>query len=348
MPSDALSKVRRLMTVLLLVLVVAAAGAALAAWLPRVLDRLLTVRNAEMDGRLRTMNETVDRRLADLDTKVDRRLEHASKQTNAIHEKLGAVGQATELLAEQAKGLGELQQILRPPKARGGFGELLLGQLLADRLPPTAYSLQYGFSGGERVDAVIKVDRLVPIDSKFPLDNFERMLAADNDIERQQHEKLFARDVKGHVDAIASKYIRPEEGTYDFAFMYLPSEAIYYELACGKTGALLQYAHGKRVLPVSPTTLTAYLQVIVLGLKGLQIEQHAQEVMAYCAQLQNDFGKFKEDFELVGTHVGRAANKFSDAQKRLGRFETKLEQAGDAPEQLPAEAHELPRAVDAA
>jgi DNA recombination protein RmuC len=337
------------MTILLLVLVVIAAGAALAAWLPRVLDRSLASRNAEMDGRLQAMNEIVDRRLADLDTKVDRRLEHASKQTKAIHEKLGAVGQATELLAEQARGLGELQQILRPPKARGGFGELLLGQLLADRLPPTAYSLQYGFSGGERVDAVIKVDRLVPIDSKFPLDNFERMVAADNDIERQQHEKLFARDVKGHVDAIAGKYIRPEEGTYEFAFMYLPSEAIYYELACGKTGALLQYAHDKRVLPVSPTTLTAYLQVVVLGLRGLQIEQHAQEVMSYCAQLQTEFGKFKEDFELVGTHLDRAQKKFLESEKHLGKFETKLEQASDSPAELPAaQAQELPRAADAA
>ena len=191
---------------------------------------------------------------------------------------------------------------------------------------------------------MIKVDRLVPIDSKFPLDNFERMLGAENDIERQQFEKLFARDVKSHVDAIGGKYIRPDEGTYDFAFMYLPSEAIYYELACGKTGSLLAYAHDKRVLPVSPTTLTAYLQVIVLGLKGLQIEQHAQEVMAYCSRLQSDFGKFKEDFELVGTHVGRAQNKFMDAQKRLGRFESKLEQAGEAPAELPAEVHELPGA----
>src|SRR3954471_21899476 len=350
MPSDALSKVRRLMTVLLLVLVVAAAGAALAAWLPRVLDRLLTVRNAEMDGRLRTMNETVDRRLAELDTKVDRRLEHATKQTNAIHKQLGDVGRATQQLAEHAKDLGQLQQVLRPPKARGGFGELLLGQLLADRLPPTAYSLQYGFDGGERVDAVIKVDRIVPIDSKFPLDNFERMLAADNDIERQQFEKLFARDVKSHVDAIAGKYIRPDEGTYDFAFMYLPSEAIYYELVCGRTGALLAYAHEKRVLPVSPTTLTAYLQVIVLGLKGLQIEQHAHEVMAYCAQLQTEFGKFKEDFELVGTHLDRAQKKFLESEKHLGKFETKLEQAADSPAELPAaaEAQELPRAADAA
>ena len=338
------------MTLLAIILVLAAGGAALVVWLSRVLDRLLGTRNAEMDQRLQAMTSTMDRRLGELDTKVDRRMEHASKQTNAIHKQLGDVGRATTLLAEHAKELGQLQQILRPPKARGGFGELLLGQLLRDRLPPTAYALQYGFEGGERVDAVIKVDRIVPIDSKFPLDNFERMLSAANDIERQQFEKAFARDVKAHVDAIAGKYIRPDEGTYDFAFMYLPSEAIYYELACGKTGALLDYAHGKRVLPVSPTTLTAYLQVIVHGLKGLQIEQHAQEVMAYCAQLQKDFGKFKEDFELVGKHLGNAHDRFVDAGKRLGRFETKLEQAADTPAELsaPAEAHELPRAVDAA
>src|SRR5437016_2910081 len=350
MSSDALSKVRRLMTALLILLIVLLAGAALFAWLPRVLDRLLTTRNSEMDGRLQAMNEIVDRRLAELDTKVDRRLEHATKQTNAIHEKLGAVGEATQLLAEQAKGLGELQQILRPPKARGGFGELLLGQLLADRLPPTAYSLQYGFAGGERVDAVIKVDRLVPIDSKFPLDNFERMAAADNDIERQQHEKLFARDVKGHVDAIASKYIRPDEGTYDFAFMYFPSEAIYYELACGRTGQLLAYANDRRIFPVSPTTLTAYLQVIALGLKGMQIEQHAHEVMAYCAQLTKDFGKFKEDFDLVGTHLGRANSSFGKAEKRLDKFELKLDQAADSHELDSAGdvVAELPRAADAA
>jgi DNA recombination protein RmuC len=336
------------MTAVLILLAIVAAGAALAAWLPRMLDRLLAARNSEVDGRLEAITATMDRRLGELDTKVDRRLEHATKQTNAIHEKLGAVGQATELLAEQAKGLGELQQILRPPKARGGFGELLLGQLLGDRLPPTAYSLQYGFAGGERVDAVIKVDRMVPIDSKFPLDNFERMVAADNDIERQQFEKLFARDVKAHVDAIASKYIRPDEGTYDFAFMYLPSEAIYYELACGRTGALLEYAHGKRVVPVSPTTLTAYLQMIVLGLRGLQIEKHAEEIMAKCARLQTEFGKFKEDFELVGTHLDRAQKKFFESGKHLGKFETKLEQATDSPAELPAAAQELPRAVDAA
>jgi DNA recombination protein RmuC len=317
-------------------------------WLVRHLQLELAALRSETGTQLADRNADVDRRLEAMTSTLDRRLESTAQTAGEIHRRLGELGRANEEILARANDLKRLEVALRPPKARGGFGELLLENLLRDRLPPTAFALQYGFACGERVDAVVKVDRLVPIDSKFPLDNFERMLGAENDIERQQFEKLFARDVKAHVDAIAGKYIRPDERTYEFAFMYLPSEAIYYELACGKTGALLAYAHDKRVLPVSPTTLMAYLQVIVLGLKGLQIEQHAQEVMAYCAQLQGDFGKFKEDFELVGTHVGRAQNKFVDAQKRLGRFETKLEQAGDAPAELSAEAHELPRAVDAA
>jgi len=338
-------------------LLVLAGGAALAVWLTRALqgfkvdsDAALAARNAEVGRQLEGITATMDRRLGELDTKVDRRMEHASKQTNAIHKQLGEVGQATMQMAEQAKELSQLQQILRPPKARGGFGELLLGNLLRDRLPPEAYSLQYGFKSGERVDAVIRVDRLAPIDAKFPLNNFERLVDAQESSERELHEKAFARDVKGHVDAISSKYIRPDEGTYDFAFMYLPSEAIYYELVCGKTGALLSYAHEKRVLPVSPTTLTAYLQVVLLGLKGLQIEQHAHEVMAYCAQLQKDFGRFKEDFDLVGTHLGRANSSFGKAERRLDKFELKLDQAADSHELDSAGdvVAELPRAADAA
>src|SRR6186997_1434666 len=334
-----------------LVLLLGFAGlAAGSVWLVRFLRTELDALRAESGAQLAERNAEVDRRLEAMTSTLDRRLESTTKTAGDIHRQLGELGRANEEILARANDLKRLEHALRPPKARGGFGELLLANLLADRLPPTAYALQYGFSSGERVDAVIKVDRIVPIDSKFPFDNFERMVAAENDIERQQHEKLFARDVKTHIDAIASKYIRPDEGTYDFAFMYLPSEAIYYELACGKTGALLAYAHDKRVLPVSPTTLTAYLQVVVLGLKGLQIEKHAHEVMAYCAQLHTEFGKFKEDFELVGTHLDRAQKKFLESEKHLGKFETKLEQASDSPAELPAaaEAHELPRAADAA
>jgi DNA recombination protein RmuC len=320
--------------VILIVLFVCAAGAVAAWWLPRLLASFhaqtrgeLAERNADVDRRLEAVVETMDRRLSQLDTKVDRRLESAQRTSSEIHERLGKQAEATAQMLEQAKGLSRLEHALRPPKARGGFGELLLENLLRDRLPASAYEMQYGFKTGERVDAVIRVDKLVPVDAKFPLDNFERMAEADGDEERQLYEKAFGRDVKQHVDAIASKYIRPGEGTYEFALMYLPAEGVYYELMCGKTGALLRYAHDKRVFPVSPTTLTAQLQVIALGLKGLQIEQNAQEVMAYCAELQKDFGRFKEDFEIVGKHLGNAGARYADAEKRLDRFEGKLERA---------------------
>src|SRR5204863_261246 len=171
------------MLTIALTLVLLAALGALAVWLAKTLDGFraqtesgLDSRNADVERRLQGVTGTLDRRLGLLDEKVDRRLEQASKQRNAIHEKLGDVGRATTTLAEHAKELGQLQQVLRPPKARGGFGELLLGNLLRDRLPADAYQLQYGFKSGERVDAVIKVDRLAPIDAKFPLDNFETKL----------------------------------------------------------------------------------------------------------------------------------------------------------------------------
>jgi DNA recombination protein RmuC len=339
-----------------LALIVLGAVAALAYWLPRALADSqvdaagqLAERNAAMERRLQGLNETMDRRLAELDTKVDRRLESASKTTTQVHERLVKLDEANAQMLERAKELSRLEHALRPPKARGGFGELMLENLLRDRLPATAYSLQYGFKTGERVDAVIRVNRLVPIDAKFPLDNFARLVEAQDTAERVLHEKAFARDVKGHIDAIATKYIRPDEGTYEFAFMYLPSEAVYYELACGKTGELLSYAHERQIVPVSPSTFTAYLQMIVLGLKGMQIEEHAQEVMAYCAQLQKDFGRFKDDFDLVGKHLGNAQNKFVDAEKRLDTFENKLDQAADSRELDEADVvAELPRAADAA
>ena len=347
-----------MVTVALIVVLAAAFGAVLV-WVARLLrgelahmrtdsSAQLGERTAEVDRRLAAMVATMDRRLSELDTKVDRRLEGASKTTEAIHERLGKVGEATAQVLEQAKDLKRLEQVLRPPKARGGFGELLLENLLRDRLPPEAFTLQYGFSTGERVDAVVRVEKLIPVDAKFPLDNYERLVEAEDDAQRVLHERAFARDVKGHVDSIAAKYIRPGDGTFDFALMYLPAEGVYYELVCGKTGALLQYAHGKRVFPVSPTTLYTQLQVIALGLKGLQIEETAHEVMAYVAQLRSDFGKFKEDFDLLGKHLGHAHTKYSEAERRLDRFEGRLDEASDRQAVETIEVAELPRALDAA
>jgi DNA recombination protein RmuC len=328
-----------------ILLVVLAAVAAGAVFLPRLLRGELRALQEKTAGELAARNAEFELRLQGLEQSLNTRLAATTQTTTQIHERLGQMTRATTEMIDRAKELGKLEQALRPPKARGGFGELLLENLLRDRLPPDAYDVQYTFESGERVDAVIRAGgRLLPVDAKFPLDNFERMTAAEGE-EQQLHERAFARDVKGHIDAIASKYIRPELGTFDLAFMYLPAEAIHYELVSGKTGALLAYAHERRVFPVSATTLTAYLQMIVLGLKGMQIEQRAEEVMRYCAALQQDFGKFKEDFDLVGTHLSRAHGKYADAEKRLDRFETRLDQAADEQAELDAE---RPRALDAA
>ena len=337
------------MTTILLVLLAAALALA-AARVFRVLRAELQALRSESARQLAERNGEVDRRLEAMTATMDRRLETATKTTSAIHQQLGRLGQANAEILARANDLKKLEQALRPPKARGGFGELLLGNLLRDRLPQGAYELQYGFRTGERVDAVIRVERLVPIDAKFPLDNFERLADAETDDERLLHERAFSRDLRNHVDAIAQKYIRPDEGTYDFALMYLPSEGVYYELVGGKTGALLQYAHDKRVFPVSPTTFTSQLQVIALGLKGMQIEQRAHEVMAYVAQLQGDFARFRDDFQVVGKHIGNAQSRFAEAEKRLDRLDTKLERAVETEAEIQpgAVAQELPRALDAA
>ena len=344
------------MTLLATLAVMVAGGGALALWLGRRLGE----QGAELTRALGSVAEGSDRRLAALETKVDRRLEgldgrllstqeSAGKTATEIVARLGKLdGTAAQMLA-RANDLARLEHALRPPKARGGVGEILLGNLLRDSLPPDAYRLQHTFRTGERVDAVIRVDKLVPVDAKFPLDNFERLGTAGDEEQRALHEKAFVRDVRTHVDAIASKYILPAEGTYDFALMYLPAESVYYELVCG-TGNAYGYALGKRVFPVSPTTLHAYLLVITLGPKGLQIEQHAQEVMAYCGQLARDFERFRGDFDVVGKHISNAQSKYGEADRRLERLGARLERATDWQDAVepPAEARELPRAVDAA
>ena len=317
---------------------------------------------ALLEQRLGGMEEKLDRRLGDVETKVDRRLDgldgrllsqqqSAGRTAAEIAEKLGKLDTTAIQLHERVGDLRRLEQALRPPKARGGFGELLLANLLRDILPAEAYSLQYGFKSGERVDAVIKVDKLIPVDAKFPLDNFERLVNAGDDVERAAAQKLFVRDVNGHADAIAAKYIRPGEGTYDFAFMYVPSESVYYEVMCGP-GGCSAYAAAKHVFPVSPTMFHAYLQVIAMGLKGLQVEQHAKDVMAYCAGLGKDFERFREKFDTLGKHLGNAQANYGEADRRLAGLERDLQRATDWDRAIePSETielAELPRAADAA
>ena len=362
-------------TVVILVLL-AALLAAGAFWLVRVLRTelaglraesadQLAGRNADIDRRLVGMTETMDRRFGELDTKVDRRLGELdlrvdgrlagmTETSTKIHERLGKVDEATAQMNERAKDFQRFEQLLRPPKARGGVGELMLKQLLADVLPADKFSLQHGFRSGERVDAVIRLDgMLIPIDAKFPHDNFQRFVEAGDDQTGEIHARAFARDVKGHIDAIAEKYIRPEEGTCEFAFMYLPTEGVYYELVCNRIGGdanPVEHAQKRRVFPVSPNSFYTYLLTLAQGFKGLQIEEHAREVMAYVADLNRDFDKFKGDFDLLGKHLGNAQTKYGDSEKRLSRFEAKLERAAESelPEPTRVELAELPRAVDAA
>ena len=312
----------------------------------------------QIDGALEGIQARLDHRLGELDARVDRRLEgldgrllatqrNAGETATQIAEKLARVEEGTKSMLERANDLKRLEQALRPPKARGGFGELLLANLLADMLPANAYAVQHGFASGERVDAVIRAEKLLPVDAKFPLDNVHRVLDAEDDEQRLIARRALGRDVKGHVDAIATKYIKPGEGTYDFAFMYLPAETVYYEIACGGAGDLHAYALAKRVFPVSPATFHAYLTMIVIGLRGLQIEQHAQEVMAYCGQLSKDFSRFKTDFDVIGKHISNAQSKFGESQRWLDRFEERLDRATENEELEPAAGEQL-RAIDAA
>jgi len=340
------------MVIALVIVFVGVLGVGLALALRTVkglLEQRLGWLENKLEQRLGGIEDKVDRRLEGLDGRLLSGQQSAGETATQIVERLGKLDGTAAQMLQQANNLSKLEQALRPPKARGGFGEILLGKLLADTLPADAYQLQFTFRSGERVDAVIKAEKLLPVDSKFPLDNFERLVGTEDDAERLLHERAFARDVKGHVDAIAAKYVRPAENTFDFAFMYLPSESVYYELVNGRTGGLYGYALGKRVFPVSPSTFHAFMLVILLGLRGMQIERHAQEVMSYCAQLAKDFERFRSDFDTVGKHIGNAQTKYGEADRRLSRFEGQLDRASEW-EALPEPAAEAGpvRALDAA
>ena len=239
---------------IVLVLALAAAGGVL---LMRLLRAELSAQRAETRDELAARSSEISRRLEGLDGRLLSTQQSTGQTATQIVTQLGELGRTSAQMLQRANDLARLEQALRPPKARGGVGELLLANVLRDSLPADAYALQHTFRSGERVDAVVRADKLVPIDAKFPLENFERVVNAGDDGERELHERAFARDVKVHVDAIAGKYIRPADGTFDFALMYLPSESIYYELVCGKTGGLYAYSLGKRVFPVSPSTARA-------------------------------------------------------------------------------------------
>jgi DNA recombination protein RmuC len=298
---------------------------------------LLTEQLRAINEQVNQQLQMVNQQLQNSSGQIGQRLDTARQVIGEVREKLGELSKTSEQIHEVGKNIATLQEILRPPKLRGGLGEQFLGELLSQILPPEFYSLQYPFSSGERVDAVVRLgEKLVPIDSKFPLDNFRRIIECKTEEEKKSFKKIFYRDVKKHIDDIASKYILPQEGTYDFALLYIPAENVYYEIitkdeSFGEEKGVLNYALTKKVIPVSPNSFYAYLQVIVLGLKGLQIEKEAQKIQALLSGLKKDIGGFQEDFQLVGKHISNAMNKFEEARRRLDKFSFKLEQIESQP-----------------
>ena len=275
------------------------------------------------------------------------RLNSAAEALGNVQRGLGELGKATEQLKELGGSVVELQQILKAPKSRGSFGELLLEDLLKQVIPRENFEMQHKFKGGQVVDAIVRTSGgTVPVDSKFPMENFQRMAAAATEEEAHQYRKSFSGDVKKHIDAIASKYINTDEGTFDFALMYIPAENVYYEAVIrqeAEDNGIYQYAIDKRVVPVSPNTLYAHLRVIALGLKGMQIEKNAQEILGALKQLEGELAKFEESFGTIGVHLENARKKYEEAEKRLARFVDRLDRlaaAGEsneaAPQILPA------------
>lgn len=275
---------------------------------------------------------------------IGARLDNAARVVGDVKREMGEIKKSGDHFVEVAKDISSLQQLLKAPKFRGGFGEVLLENLLREILPPGSYGLQYAFQSREIVDAVIHVsDKIVPIDSKFPLENFQKYVAAVEDAEKRTHYLQFARDVKKHIDAIARKYILPDEGTFEFAMVYIPAENIYYHVIAGpenieETGSLHAYAISKRVMPVSPSSFYGYLQVILMGLRGLRIEEQAAEVMARLGQLNGDFSRFQDVFETLGRHIRNASASHDDAGRRLEKFGSKLQavEQHDEPLLIPA------------
>ncbi|MFH0920087.1 MAG: DNA recombination protein RmuC [Fibrobacterota bacterium] len=271
------------------------------------------------------MQEGVGSHLKGVSDSTNTRLDAAAQYMMQLQQRLGTLTEKTDALASIGRDISRLSDIFQSPKLRGNLGELILDNLLSQMLPREHYALQYRFQGAPvQVDAVLKLGgRLVPVDAKFPLDPFRRLSAPDvSDPDRARLRKEFFADVKKHIVSIAEKYIRPDEGTYDFALMYVPSETIYYEVItrgddASEAGSVAETARKFKVIPVSPNSLYAYLQVILFGLKGMEIEKSAQEIQERLKKVQVDFKKFYDHFTRFGVRLDALKKDYDDTVKRF-------------------------------
>ncbi|MFH0908383.1 MAG: DNA recombination protein RmuC [bacterium] len=292
---------------------------------------------ALLQNQVNALTRQVAQSMSDTRKSMDDRLDGAARVIQGVSKQLGQLDESSKRMLDVGKDIADLQNILRSPKLRGNISELILGDLLSQILPSDHFELQHAFRGGEIVDAVVTLKAgMVAVDAKFPLENFRRVVQATNDEERKTMKKAFTKDVKVHVDAIAKKYIRPDEGTFDFALMYVPAENVYYETIIRDEDhdtALFEYALARRVIPVSPNSFYAYLQTILLGLKGLRIEESAREILNQIGRLNTEFVRFNDAFRLIGKHLENASKQFQDADKRREKVEGMV-QGLDTHEQL--------------
>lgn len=247
---------------------------------------------------------------------LNERLDRAAEVMRDVNKEVGK-------MSEIGRNMQELQDFLKSPKLRGNLGEQVLKDLIQQVFPKNSFHLQYQFRSGEKVDAAIQTDAgILSIDSKFPLENFQRYSKAINETEKNEYKKEFAKDVKRHIDAIAKKYILPDEGTMDFALMYVPSESVFYELI--NIDDILEYARKARVYIVSPSTLYAHLQTILLSFEGKKIEERSKEVFRLLRALQIDHGKVNDSLDILGKHLTNASSQYTQVVKGFTSLGDKL------------------------
>lgn len=296
-----------------------------------VLERLavLSQQNSVLSEQNRDLRQTMDLKLSETHKATQAQIGHSAKQIADVVAGLTKLEETNKQVVNFSAQLQNLQDILKNPKHRGVLGEYFLEETLKNVLPPNSYQMQYAFKNGDIVDAVVFVQKkIIPVDSKFSLENYERILNAKDAEERDRWEKLFKQDLKNRIDE-TSKYIKPEEDTMDFAFMFIPSEAIYYDLLINKVGAvqintrdLIEYAFkDKKVIIVSPTSFLAYLQTVLQGLRALQIEESAKEIRANVEKLGKHMVSYEEFMKKIGGSLGTTVSHFNTAYKELGKIE---------------------------
>lgn len=278
---------------------------------------------------LNQLRQTLDSKLTESTQQMQTQFGQNSKIIQSVTEKLTKLESTNQQVIGFAEQLQSLENILKNPKQRGVLGEYYLETVLKNVLPPSAYQMQYEFDDGDIVDAVVFVkDKIIPIDSKFSLENYNRIVQEKDSTRRSQLEKEFKNDLKKRIDETA-KYIKPGKNTMDFAFMFIPAEGIYYDLLVNKVGAikvntrdLIEYAFKeKHVIIVSPTSFFAYLQTVMQGLRALQIEESAKEIRKYVEMLQKHLLSYDEYLKKLGNNLGTVVNMYNRASKEFGKID---------------------------